>query len=276
MDIHKPKPVHNWRDFLKEVGIIVLGVSIALGAEQTVELFHWRAQVTEAREFIAAETARNVNQAIWRMRTATCTERRLDELGAILDMATKTGSLPPVGDFATPPRTTWPTGSWESVVASQTATHFPRQLLADLTVNYKTIARLGDFSAEEISAWNVLYTLVGPGRRLDPASEARLREALSQARSVSRLMAVMSNQLIVRTNTLGLPFTAEDIERIAQGKREPLLAPRGFLAGATAGGAICAPIGKAPLVYGQGIFSASATMVDDAEKNLPDFSKGAR
>ena len=36
MDIHKPKPIRNWREFLKEVGIIVLGVSIALAGEQAV------------------------------------------------------------------------------------------------------------------------------------------------------------------------------------------------------------------------------------------------
>jgi hypothetical protein len=30
MEIHKPKPVHGWRDFAKEVGIIVLGVLSAL------------------------------------------------------------------------------------------------------------------------------------------------------------------------------------------------------------------------------------------------------
>jgi len=36
MEIHKPKPIHNWREFLKEVGIIVLGVGIALAAEQAV------------------------------------------------------------------------------------------------------------------------------------------------------------------------------------------------------------------------------------------------
>ena len=26
MDVHKPKPWHGWREFLKEYGIIVLGV----------------------------------------------------------------------------------------------------------------------------------------------------------------------------------------------------------------------------------------------------------
>jgi hypothetical protein len=30
MDIHKPKPIHNWREFLKEYAIIVLGVLTAL------------------------------------------------------------------------------------------------------------------------------------------------------------------------------------------------------------------------------------------------------
>jgi homoserine O-acetyltransferase len=30
MEIHDPKPVHNWRDFLKEIGTIVIGVCIAL------------------------------------------------------------------------------------------------------------------------------------------------------------------------------------------------------------------------------------------------------
>jgi hypothetical protein len=31
MEIHKPKPIHNWREFLKEVGIIVPGVCFAKG-----------------------------------------------------------------------------------------------------------------------------------------------------------------------------------------------------------------------------------------------------
>lgn len=46
MDIHTPKhPAQTPREFLKEVGIIVLGVLLALGAEQTVEWVHWRQQV---------------------------------------------------------------------------------------------------------------------------------------------------------------------------------------------------------------------------------------
>ena len=37
MKLSVPKPIHGWREFAGEVGIIVLGVLIALGAQQVAE-----------------------------------------------------------------------------------------------------------------------------------------------------------------------------------------------------------------------------------------------
>lgn len=37
VDIHKPKPVHSIREFLSEIGVIVVGIAIALTGEQLVE-----------------------------------------------------------------------------------------------------------------------------------------------------------------------------------------------------------------------------------------------
>ena len=28
MEVHRPKPIHHWREFVKEVGIIVLGGAV--------------------------------------------------------------------------------------------------------------------------------------------------------------------------------------------------------------------------------------------------------
>jgi hypothetical protein len=274
MEIHKPKPFHDWREFLAELFIVVLGVSIALAAEQTVEYIHWRAQVAEARELIASELARNVRQATYRLRTSTCVERRLDELAVILDGAAKTGSLPPLGDIASPVRGYWPSGSWESVVASQTATHFPRQQLAAITLTYRYTVREEEFSRDEIPVWNTLYAMVGPGRRLDPSSEARLREALSQARSTNRLMAIIANQVVVSVHELGLAFSPEDKALIAETRNMSLFAPRSLFNSGEPFGLICAPIGKPPEHYGQGIYGAGARQIDDAVKTLPDFGGG--
>jgi hypothetical protein len=59
MHFHLPKPLHGWRAFVGEVGIIVLGVSIALGAEQAVETMHHRAQVHEMTNKLRAESTGN-------------------------------------------------------------------------------------------------------------------------------------------------------------------------------------------------------------------------
>lgn len=53
MHFHLPKPQHGWREFIGEVGVIVLGVLIALSAEQIVETLHWRSQIRHGRDDLA-------------------------------------------------------------------------------------------------------------------------------------------------------------------------------------------------------------------------------
>ena len=52
MHFHLPKPLHGWREFAGEVGIIVIGVLIALGAEQVVENVRDREQVHQGEELL--------------------------------------------------------------------------------------------------------------------------------------------------------------------------------------------------------------------------------
>ena len=61
MHFHLPKPLHGWRQFAGEVGIIVLGVLIALGAEQVVETLHWRHEVSLFRSSVDHEIANNLS-----------------------------------------------------------------------------------------------------------------------------------------------------------------------------------------------------------------------
>src|SRR5690348_13077120 len=73
MHFHLPTPLHGWREFAGEVGIIVIGVLIALGAEQMVESWQWRGQAAEARTALRAEIGRdNLPQAYTRLAIAPC------------------------------------------------------------------------------------------------------------------------------------------------------------------------------------------------------------
>jgi hypothetical protein len=80
MHFHLPKPLNGWREFVGEVGIIVIGVLIALGAEQVVEVIHERNEVDQLRKSLRAELADS--RARWEnMRIADrCAMRRLDAL----------------------------------------------------------------------------------------------------------------------------------------------------------------------------------------------------
>ncbi len=60
MDVHPPhEPVHTWRDALIHLGIVTVGLFIALMLEAAVEHWHHRELVHEARENIRRELEDN-------------------------------------------------------------------------------------------------------------------------------------------------------------------------------------------------------------------------
>ncbi len=56
MELHVPEqPIHSWRDVALHLGIVTIGILIALGLESLVEWRHHRALAEEARENIVSE-----------------------------------------------------------------------------------------------------------------------------------------------------------------------------------------------------------------------------
>jgi hypothetical protein len=80
MRFHLLKPLRGWREFLGEVGIIVLGVLIALGAQQVVEGINEREAVAQLRTALRAELADDRGR--WENMRASdrCTLQRLHAL----------------------------------------------------------------------------------------------------------------------------------------------------------------------------------------------------
>ena len=54
LDVHAPhQSTHTWTDFFIHVGTIAVGLLLAIGLEQTVELFHHRHEVAETRRALS-------------------------------------------------------------------------------------------------------------------------------------------------------------------------------------------------------------------------------
>jgi hypothetical protein len=211
MEIHKPKPIHGWRDFIKEIGIIVIGVSIALAAEQTVEAVHNHERAAQARANIRAEIADNISLIDRRTETEGCISRRLNEVEGLI-RAPATGSQAPVW-IGHPANFLMTHDQYTAAVQSGAVS-----LLSNLEqVRYSRIySATGDYSQAEKSeqaAWADLRML-----ELHPAAtpvlDGLLRSALQKARN-ARWQTEISAR-VARTDAAALGIEASKKARFPQ------------------------------------------------------------
>jgi hypothetical protein len=195
MDIHKPKPVHGWKELLSEIGVVVIGISIALSAEAVIERLYWRDQVRITRDTLAQDFASKLGMAAEREAFSACINERLNRWGEMIDEGARTGRFPPQGAMHRAPRRLWQLSSWQGLSSAQVATHLKREDLVVLSTlaNYLQLAQ--DEDQDEDVQWTRLYTLVGPGRAVEPGELADLRMALSRARGDAKSLRLAALQI---------------------------------------------------------------------------------
>lgn len=100
MQFHLPKPLRGWREFVGEVGIIVVGVLIALGAEQLVDNWHWRNTVKAQKAAFDEDVSGMWESMSARMVVQGCLDKRLNELKVVFqryDRGLPLGIIAPIG-----------------------------------------------------------------------------------------------------------------------------------------------------------------------------------
>lgn len=127
MRLSLPKPLHGWRQFAGEVGIIVIGVLIALGAQQVAENRQGRSRALASVAAVKAELAIDAGVFEERVIQQSCEERRLAEVRAIVIAARSTRRLPRVtGIGRSIARPTLRT-AWEEAQHSEVLNRWPQQ-----------------------------------------------------------------------------------------------------------------------------------------------------
>ncbi len=191
MDIHKPKPWHGVREFLKEYVIIVVGVLTALGAEQAVEALHERGLAREAAEAIDAEMQDNVNRIAYRQAQRPCIDNRLKEITRVL-ADWPNGKAPPaglaIGDPGDPPMVQQ---RWQANLNSGRFSRQSAEAQAQQAAFYTQLAILQDMESREHYVWSELRTLeLGPAvlrADLRPTLVAALQSARTDASDITQL-----------------------------------------------------------------------------------------
>lgn len=111
MHVGLPRLQSRWRQLAKEVGVIVLGVLLALGAQQAVESIQSRSDERALRDTLNHEIGLNLFVYDVRARQLPCIERRTVELDKWLDRAREGEQVPPLSprdvQIFTPYRAAW-------------------------------------------------------------------------------------------------------------------------------------------------------------------------
>jgi hypothetical protein len=195
MDIHKPKPVHGWKELVSEIGVVVIGISIALSAEAGIEALHWHEQVKAAHEALANDMSDALDMAAEREAYSACIDQHLNHLADVIDEAAKTGRLPPQGAMHRAPRRLWRLNSWDGLLAAGIAPHLQRDELGRVSLIAFYINLAEQAEVDENTQWTRLYTLVGPGRQVETGELNDLRSALTGARGDAKSLRLFAAQI---------------------------------------------------------------------------------
>ncbi|URD60284.1 hypothetical protein M8312_10880 [Sphingomonas sp. KRR8] len=152
MHVHLPKPLHGWREFAGEVGIIVLGVLIALGAQQVVESWHWNNEVVEFRAALDSDLSYDLGTYQYRLIQGHCVTARLDQLERWLERSRSGTDGRLSGPISLPMRLALRMSAWEARTG-EVYNHIPLKTRLAYGAAYDNLANFEDHSLEERAIW---------------------------------------------------------------------------------------------------------------------------
>jgi hypothetical protein len=205
MEVHLPKPLHGWREFVGEVGIIVLGVLIALGAEQIVDSVDMHLKVRRAEAAMRLELAEDDGpQAYGRVLIGACLDA---QLARIHDGA---GHVPAdqLRQWVVaynPPFRTWDSEAWKTVLGSDVGSHMGPERLIQWSSPYRILPAVTERNQRERELAIELHEVLPPDREPSAADLQALRRDAAQLRAINGGFFRASQLLLTRAQAVGAP-----------------------------------------------------------------------
>ena len=211
MDIHAPdKPVHSWREFAVHIGIVTIGILIALGFDGIREHFRERRLLRETRENVRYEMEANQKHMSAELERVAAIRSTLDELvkGMPDNLRDHPDSVRAVVGKLANPGYFFAVNSWQTALSTGAPAHM---------------------STAEVSAYG--YAAGGVANYVKLQAEAQHQEAVTKAYLAAyphptgdQLALAMQNLLLFDNAEEALtyvgPQTQGDLERAMRATRD--------------------------------------------------------
>lgn len=209
MDFKTLKPLRGWRAFFGEVGVVVLGVLLALGAQELAQDLRMRADVNEFRRTIDHEIGLNLFVYQVRSRGSVCNEKRIRDLTNWVKQARNGEELPQI--VPGPPIAISPYRSAWDTRDSDVFAHVPAKARQKYAEFYDELGLNWDNTRRELDTWFAIQRFAVPG----PVSIDDRREMYGHLRTALVLNAVWASNMDVSrkiADQLGVkPIVPEDM-----------------------------------------------------------------
>jgi hypothetical protein len=223
MDIHKPKPWHSLREFLKEYLIIVIGVLTALAAEQAVEWAHWQERTERTEANLRAELHDMALNAQGQLAINKCSMDMVDRIEKAL-VESGDAWTPPfvfvagsVKGLIEAPKGGWDDQVWRNAQADGSANHLPQEEQLAFGSIYVAAARLKTVNEQEQSDMAELNSL-GALPRIDTQTRAQYLRLVWRVRDDLQALKILSQGVLTDTHDLKVkPAKVEEYNPQAMG-----------------------------------------------------------
>ena len=183
MEVHRPKPIHSWQEFLSEIAVVVIGVVIALSAEQLLQGLELRAKVRHAEEQMRAELALDDGpQVLQRIALAPCVEESLSRIRTAIEQGEPRAAVLEAVERFDPPRHTWDSVAFQAATVNNVLPHLPADQLWRWAYVYSMMPLLDRANEREFLDIARIRALSRVGGPLGEAERVRLLEAVEALR----------------------------------------------------------------------------------------------
>lgn len=217
-----PTPLSGWRAFFGEVGIIVLGVLVALGIGEVVDGLRWDERARESERSIRAEWGQNGGVFEERMLIQPCLDRRLAELESIIRKARQTGRLPDIGEIGRPPLRPISSDAWKQVTGSETLLHMDTSQAKLFTAGYTQVERFIPSAFYEHDLWSALGVLEDSPGVVGETFLADAATTLARLKGRTLMNGIVAQQEFESGRKIGIP-TSYYLILDREGSREEVL-----------------------------------------------------
>jgi hypothetical protein len=219
----------GWRAFWSEIVIVVLGVAIALAANEAVESWNWRNKVEDGEARLQVDVHWAFLWAAEKYVSQPCVDAQLAALGSnVLDSRTTLAPAPLITNtlgmqyVVRMPNRPYRFPVWNALLADGTASHFSPQRQAFMGRISDDMLNSSRSEAEIRTLMGRLLVMRDP-IALDPAVRANLLTDINQLRSLNAIEALNAQQRMRRIADAGSAPTPKHVELFinASGRNAP-------------------------------------------------------